>query len=117
MQTRVGSMQYLGECTHPRQRRVRASAKLGGGDMVASRMHIISSSHVLSAARVTGSSSFSYLFQSPAKMSNDEEREPIQLGKRTLDAIIDGVVAKLRESPPEKQCNKGAGSSSGGKGE
>ena len=38
---------------------------------------------------VTGSSSFFYLFQSPAKMSDDKEKEPIQLGKRTLDAIID----------------------------
>ena len=50
-------------------------------------------------------------------MSDDEVQEPIQLGKRTLDAIIDGVVAKLRESPPEKRLNEGAGSSSGGIGE
>ena len=43
-------------------------------------------------------------------MADDEETEPIQLGKRTLDAIIDGVAAKLREAPPRKRSNNpGAG--------
>ena len=50
-------------------------------------------------------------------MSDDKEKEHIQLGKRTLDAIIDGVLAKLRESSPEKRLNEGAGSSNRGKGE
>ena len=50
-------------------------------------------------------------------MSDNKEKELIQLGKQTLDAIIDGVMAKLRESPPEKRLNEGAGSSSRGKGE
>ena len=82
--------------------------------MGVSSMHTISSSHTFSAAR---SHRQLYLFQSPAKMSDAVGKEPIQLGKRTLDAIIDGVVVKLRESPPEKQINEDAGSSSGGKGE
>ena len=38
-------------------------------------------------------------------MSDDESGEPLQLGKRTVDAIIEGVAAKLRESPPEKRPN------------
>ena len=50
-------------------------------------------------------------------MSDDKEAELIQLGKRTLDAIIDGVVAKLRESPPEKRPKEGPGPLSAGKGE
>ena len=70
----------------------------------------------LSAAR-SPRQLFFYPLQSPAKMSGNEGKEPIQLGKRTLDAIIKGVVAKLRESPPEKRPNEGSGSSSAGKGE
>ena len=50
-------------------------------------------------------------------MSDEEENEPVQLGKRSLDAIIEGVVARLRDSPPEKRLNDGSGSSSTGKGE
>ena len=41
-----------------------------------------------------------HLLESPTKtMSEDEGEEPIQLGKRTLDVIIERVAAKLRESP------------------
>jgi hypothetical protein len=50
-------------------------------------------------------------------MSDEEEIEPVQLGKRSLDAIIEGVVARLRDGPPEKRVNKDTGSSSTGKGE
>ena len=50
-------------------------------------------------------------------MSDDEGKEPIQLGKLTFDAIIDGVDAKLRENPPEKLSNDGSGSSSACEGE
>ena len=50
-------------------------------------------------------------------MSKDEDREPIQLGKWTTDAIIEGVVAKLWESPPSKRPCDGSGSSSAGLGE
>ena len=60
---------------------------------------------------------FFYLLESPTTMSDDEGKEPIQLGKRTLDAIIEGVVTKLRESPPVKRPNDGSSSSSAGKGE
>ena len=58
-----------------------------------------------------------HLLESPTKMSEDKGEEPIQLGKRTLDAIIEGVAAKLRESPPEKRPKDRSGSSSAGKGE
>ena len=34
-----------------------------------------------------------------------------------LDVIIEGVVARLREIPPEKQLHECSGSSSAGKGE
>ena len=56
-------------------------------------------------------------FLSARIMSDDEDNEPIQPGKRTLEAIVDGVVAKLRESPPEKRAKDGSTSSSGGEGE
>ena len=49
-------------------------------------------------------------------MSDDKNGEPLQSGKRTLDAIIEGVAAKLRESPLEKWPNTEPGSSSKGKG-
>ena len=35
-----------------------------------------------------------------------EEMAPIQLGKRTLDAIIEGVAAKLCDCPPPKQGDR-----------
>ena len=70
----------------------------------------------ITAATSSGGSSLNPL-ESPTKMSDEEGREPLQLGKRTLDAIIEGVVAKLRESPPEKRFNDGAGSSGADKGE
>ena len=60
---------------------------------------------------------FFYLLESPTTMSDDEGKEPIQLGKWTLDAIIEGVATKLRESPPVKRPNDGSSSSSAGKGE
>ena len=64
------------------------------------------------------SSSSFYLCESLTKMSDEEETEPIQLGKRTLDAIIEGVAAKLRENPPSgKRSKDGSGPSSAGKGE
>lgn len=42
-------------------------------------------------------------------MSDEEildETTPIQLGKRTLDAIIEGVAAKLLDHPPPRQADK-----------
>ena len=54
---------------------------------------------------------------SPVKISEKAENEPVQLGKRSLDAIVEGVVARLQDSPPEKRLNEGSGSSSAGKGE
>ena len=51
------------------------------------------------------------------QMSDDESGEHLQLGKPTLDAIIEGVAAKLQESPPEKRPNTEPGTSSKGKGE
>ena len=50
-------------------------------------------------------------------MSDNEDKEPIQLGKHTLEAIVDGVVAKLQESPPEKRSKDGSTSSGGSEGE
>ena len=48
----------------------------------------------------------------PARRSqaalDDEEMEPIQLGKRTLEAIVDGVVVKLQESTPAKSTKDGS---------
>ena len=56
-------------------------------------------------------------FQPAFLMSDDESQDgvtPIQLGKRTLDAIIEGVAAKLRDSPPTKRSDTGKpGESSG----
>ena len=85
--------------------------------MFAPSMRTISSSHAALSSKKSQAALLFYPLQSPAKMSDDEGKEPIQLGKRTLDAIIEGVVAKLRESPPEKRPNEGSGSSSAGKGE
>jgi hypothetical protein len=39
----------------------------------------------------------------PAKMSDKEDNEPVELGKWALDATIKGVVARLRDGPPEKR--------------
>lgn len=50
-------------------------------------------------------------------MSDSEDIEPIQLGKMTLDAIIEGVAVKLKESPPAKRTDNGPSSSGPGKGE
>ena len=50
-------------------------------------------------------------------MADDEETEPIQLGKRTLDTIIEGVAAKLREAPPGKRSNNPGTSTDAGEDE
>ena len=50
-------------------------------------------------------------------MSDSEEVGHIQLGKRSLEAIIEGVAAKLREDPPAKRANTAASSSGTGNGE
>ena len=46
-------------------------------------------------------------------MSEGEGEQPIQLGKRTLDAIIEGVAAKLRETPPSKRPSSRADAGGG----
>ena len=51
--------------------------------------------------------------QSWSKMSNSEETCPIQVGKRSLEAIIQGVAAKLWENPPTKHADIGPNTSSG----
>ena len=73
----------------------------GGVNSVAPGMCIITSSHSTFSSKYPSSVPY-FLLQSQAKVSDDEGAEPIQLGKWTLDAIIEGVVAKQRESPPEK---------------
>ena len=54
-------------------------------------------------------------FESPSNMSDDEDKDLMQLGKRSLDAIIEGVAAKLWETPPDKRPKEGPGTSSAGK--
>ena len=64
---------------------------------------------------IPGRSSFSFQFNQ--HLADSDEGEPIRLGKRSLEAIIEGVAAKLREGPPPKHVNDGSTTSSTGNGE